>query len=161
VPSFSPKLIKMAAGFALFVLVAALFSRGNDFPFFYHTDEPGKVEQIIECRRNFHHPLLMLNSGSYALALSGMDRTYQNTAVAGRWVNALFAAGAVVVFSALALKWGGPVAALGAGTLLLLEPNLFDAAHYMKEDPALIFGLSCFLLASTPGLLRRENTLVS
>lgn len=145
---FPPILAKSAAGLALFALVAAFFSQANDFPYFYHTDEPGKVVQIIEGKRNFHHPLLMLNASSAALTLSGVDKTFQNAAVAGRWMNAFFAAGAVVVFSALAWKWGGPVSAVCAGTLLLLENNLFEAAHYLKEDPALLFGLSCFFLAS-------------
>lgn len=140
--------MKIGAGLALFVMVAGLFSRGNDFPFFYHTDEPGKVEQIVEGRRNFHHPLLMLNASSSVLTLGGMDWTYQNAAVVGRWVNAFFAAGSALMLSALAWHWGGPIAAVCAGTLLMLETNLFEAAHFLKEDPALMFGLSCFLLAS-------------
>lgn len=133
---------------ALFVCGVTLASRSNDFPYFYHTDEPKKVEQLVENYRNFHHPLLMLNAAQIALRLSGLSETYQHAAVVGRWTNAVFAAGAVVAFALLAWHWGGPLAAVSTGTLLLLENNLYEAAHYLKEDPALMFGLGCFFLAS-------------
>ena len=35
----------------------------NTFPFYYHPDEPGKVEQVLGMRPwNFHHPTLLLST---------------------------------------------------------------------------------------------------
>ena len=39
-----------------------LCSRWADFPYFYHSDEPSKVRQVIEGTRNLHHPPLMLDA---------------------------------------------------------------------------------------------------
>ncbi|HEX8372275.1 MAG TPA: phospholipid carrier-dependent glycosyltransferase, partial [Chthoniobacterales bacterium] len=140
---------QMAAWAALlFLLTVGLYSRWNDFPFYYHTDEPRKVEQIVKQTRDFHHPQLMLNAATVALSASGLEKTYQNAAVAGRWMNAIFAAGAVVALTLLAWHWGGSRAAVASGTLLLLENNFFEAAHYLKEDPALMLGISVFLLTA-------------
>ena len=35
--------------------------RHNNFPFYYHTDEPGKVERVVSGEHNYRHPLLMIN----------------------------------------------------------------------------------------------------
>src|SRR6202022_1683638 len=54
-------LSKIAPFVALVALLAVLLSaytRHNAFPFYYHTDEPGKVNQIISGTRTYRHPLL-------------------------------------------------------------------------------------------------------
>ena len=43
------------AAVALFAATLWLDTRENGFPFFYHPDEPDKVDQIITGKWNFHH----------------------------------------------------------------------------------------------------------
>ena len=45
---------------ALLCVCFVLNTRHNRFPYYYHPDEPGKVEQIMEGRWNLHHPPLLL-----------------------------------------------------------------------------------------------------
>jgi hypothetical protein len=132
---------------ALFLLCLLLNTRENDFPFIYHPDEPGKAAQIIQGRRNFHHPLLLVSATEYATRIFSLPRTPQAVVEAGRWVSAIFAAGAVVALALIARLRYGALAGWGAGIVLCLEPRLFEAAHYMKEDTALTFGFSLGLLA--------------
>ena len=47
---------------ALLALLLWAYTRHNNFPFYYHTDEPGKVEQVISGEHNYRHPLLMINA---------------------------------------------------------------------------------------------------
>src|SRR5207249_6668300 len=64
----------------------------------------------------------------------------------GRWVSAAFAAGAVVCLFLLAWFRAGWLAALAVGVITALYSSLFKLAHYMKEDPALMFGLALAFL---------------
>ena len=41
----------------------------------------------------------------------------------------------------------GVLAGAAAGLLIMVTPLFYELAHYFKEDPALIFGLSLTLLA--------------
>jgi hypothetical protein len=127
----------------LFGLVAfALFTRNNDFPFYYHTDEPGKVRQVLTGDLNFHHPLLLLKSTRLVMAMTGTLAQPQPVAEAGRTVSAFFAAAAVVALVLLAWSFGGPLAAVLAGVLLVTHPVIFELAHYMKEDCSLLAGVA-------------------
>jgi 4-amino-4-deoxy-L-arabinose transferase-like glycosyltransferase len=65
----------------------------------------------------------------------------------GRWVAAAFAAGAVVALALFVRLEYGAIPGWAAGFVLCLEPRLFEAAHYMKEDTALVFGFALGLLA--------------
>jgi len=152
-------LTALAFGLAAF----ALFTRHNDFPFYYHTDEPSKVQQVLTKERNFHHPLLLLESTEVALVLTGAARDPQSVVEAGRTVSAFYAALAVVALTLLAWSHGGPIAAGLAGTLLATHPVLFELAHYMKEDCSLLAGVAvCFLglqlYSRRPTLLRAALT---
>ena len=58
----------------LVALVACAFllnTRHNQFAYFYHPDEPGKVEQVIEGKWNFNHPMLLLSTAKVAVELTG------------------------------------------------------------------------------------------
>lgn len=132
----------------LFAVSLALNTRHNDFPYTYHPDERGKVVQLIEKTRNFHHPLLLLTATDWAARLTFTERTPQNLVVVGRWVSAAFAAGSVVALALTAWLLYGGLAGWAAGVVLVFQDELFKTSHYLKEDPALMFGLALSLLAA-------------
>ena len=142
---------------ALFVASLWLFTRDNGFSFSYHPDEDGKTFQIIQRERNFHHPLLLLNATDLAVHLARVPLTSQSVVVAGRWVSAAFAAGAVAALAIVGFYRGGWIAAWAIGLLVATHGKLCEAAHYLKEDTALVFGLAVFLLA-TEMFSRSPNT---
>ncbi|MCX6968291.1 MAG: phospholipid carrier-dependent glycosyltransferase [Verrucomicrobia bacterium] len=136
--------------FAAFLFAAGLglFTRSNAFPFYYHPDEPVKVKQIQTAHWNFNHPMLMLTTARLAVNGIGAEAANpQRVVEVGRWVSAGFAAAAVALLAALAWKIGGRFAGISAGLLLLTNHQLFELAHYFKEDTALLFGTSAWLLA--------------
>jgi hypothetical protein len=132
----------------LFIASLALFTRDNRFSFDYHPDEDGKTHQVIERERNFHHPLLLLNATDLAVHLAGTPKTNQRVVIAGRWVSAAFAAGAVAALAMVAFYRAGGLAAWAVGLLVATHDKLYEAAHYLKEDTALLFGLAFFFLAA-------------
>jgi len=132
----------------LFVFSLMLNTRHNDFAYSYHPDEAGKTGQVIGGSRNFHHPLLMLSATDIVSRVSFLPREPQTVVEIGRWVSAVFAAGAVVALALLARLRYGAVAGWGAGIAVALQVDLFETAHYMKEDPALLFGLALSLFAA-------------
>ena len=133
---------------ALIFLVAGLvwFGRNLDFNGHVHPDEPNKVRQILEGRYNFHHPLLMLDSVRLLTAAGG-ERDYDSVMLAGRRSTAIYSALAVVLLVLLTGRLYGTWIAVAAGIFLLTSPQFFELAHYFKEDPSLVFGLSLALLA--------------
>ena len=133
---------------ALFFGSVLLFTRDNGFSFSYHPDEDGKTFQIIQRERNFHHPLLMLNATDLAVHVAGVSKSSQAVVIAGRWVSAAFAAGAAVALALVAFHRCGCVAAWTVGVLVASHGKLYEAAHYLKEDTALVFGIAVFLLAA-------------
>lgn len=132
----------------LFVGCLLLFTRDNGFSFSYHPDEDGKTFQIIQRERNYHHPLLLLNATDLVAHLAQVPLTSQAVAVAGRWVSAAFAAGAVAALAVVGFYRGGWIAAWAVGLLVATHGKLYEAAHYFKEDTALVFGLAVFFLAT-------------
>ena len=46
----------------------------------------GKVRQVIDGTRNFHHPLLLISATDLATRALHIERTDQNVVVVGRWV---------------------------------------------------------------------------
>lgn len=141
---------------ALIFAGAWLFlAQDNTFPFYGHPDEPGKAEQVLSGRRNFNHPALMLNTTAVVQGLFGGDRDYNRVTQLGRWVVAGYAAGAVALLAWLVVRlWGERKAAwrvvglVASAVLIASTPQLFEFAHYFKEDPVLCFGLAAFLLAA-------------
>jgi hypothetical protein len=130
----------------LFATSLALFVRHNAFPYYYHPDEPGKVEQVIDAKWNFHHPMLLLGATRAVVQLAGIEKREQPVVEAGRMVSAGFMAAAIVALSLLAYAWRGWQAALASGATLALHHQLYELAHYMKEDSALLAGLALSFL---------------
>ncbi len=132
----------------LFVGSFALFTRHNDFPYSYHPDEAGKVGQIIKGSRNYHHPLLLLSATDVVSRIAFIPRTPQAIVETGRAVSAALAAGTVGALALLAWRGYGIFAGWCAGVAVALQADLFETAHCLKEDPALVFGLALSLLAA-------------
>jgi len=143
--------------FALLLFVAALllFTRQQGFPWFYHPDEPGKVEQVITGQWNFHHPMLMLQTAKLAAGSKAVAGNEQAVVETGRTVSAVFAAMAVALLSVAAWRVAGSVAGVFTGLLLLTHHQLFELAHYFKEDTSLLVGVAAVLCALAG--YRRKN----
>lgn len=135
---------------ASFAAAFFLYTRHADMPFYYHSDEPSKVQQVTgERPLNFKHPLLLMNATRALAKLSGADQERQSAVRAGRTASALFGAGALVALVAFAWLERGLLAALCVSVVVLLCHGLFTFAHFMKEDTAVVFGFSCVLLAAS------------
>jgi hypothetical protein len=119
-----------------------LYTAHNSYPFFYHTDEPGKVRQVIDGTRNFHHPLLLITATDFVTRALRILRNDQSVVVAGRWVSAICAALAIGGVALLVARRTGLIAGMAAGLLAGLHPVLFQSAHVMKEDCALLLGIA-------------------
>jgi hypothetical protein len=132
----------------LLVLALTLNLRHRDFAWYYHPDEPGKVEQVLADEWDFHHPMLLLTTTKLAVELLHISREPQAIVETGRAVSAVFTALAVVAFSVLAFMWRGWLAGVAVGGALLLHHQLFELSHYMKEDAALLLGLALAWLAA-------------
>ena len=125
-------------------LCAALlwfYTAHNSYPFFYHTDEPGKVRQVIDGTRNFHHPLLLITATDLAARSLRVEQTDQNVVAIGRWFSAICAVLALLGVAMLVARRAGLLAAVAAGLLAGLHPVIFQSAHEMKEDCALLVGI--------------------
>ncbi len=137
--------------FATAILFAALTlfltTEANRFPSTYHPDEPSKARQILGGEYNFHHPMLLLTATRGLMALAHVPNDQDAVTIAGRWASALFTAGAVFSLVLVAALFAGSFAGFIAGCLLATNHELFELAHYFKEDPAVLFGLSAFFLA--------------
>ncbi len=135
---------------AVFLSAWGVFTWGNAFPYYYHPDEPSKVRQVQLDYRNFHHPLLLLNTTRLAAALGeeAQDpvRESQRIAVVGRRVAAMY--GAVAVTALVCLGWalGGLRVGLMLWPLLVMHEQLFELSHYFKEDTSLLAGLALAFL---------------
>lgn len=131
----------------LFVACLWLYTRNNTFPFFYHPDEPDKVEQVITGKWNFHHPLLMLETVKLAASALHLPPDEQQIVIVGRWVSAVFAAIGVVALALLAHQYSGARGFVGVAVLLGMHHQVFELAHYTKEDTALLMGVALTFLA--------------
>ncbi len=130
------------AGLSLF-----LTTRDNQFPASYHPDEPSKARQVLDRDYNFHHPLLLLGLTRALVAVAKVPPQEDAVTVAGRWASALFTAGAIFALALIAISVGGAGAGIFAGCLLVANHQLFELAHYFKEDPSCLIGVSAFFLA--------------
>jgi hypothetical protein len=124
-----------------------LTTEANRFPSSYHPDEPSKARQVLNGKYNFHHPMLLLTTTRAFVALAGIPADADAVTIAGRWASALFTSGAVFCLVLLAVLLAGPFAGFIAGCLLVANHQLFELAHYFKEDPAVLLGVSAFFLA--------------
>jgi hypothetical protein len=142
------KLWLTAWALILFVATLLVHTEHNAFPYFYHPDEAEKADQVLTGEWNFHHPMLLLTTTKAVVQVGHVERNPQAVTVTGRWVSAACTAGAVVALAFLAFVWRGWTASLATGGALLLHHQLFELAHYMKEDTALLLGLSLSFLAA-------------
>lgn len=124
-----------------------LLGRQLDFGGYVHADEPNKVHQITQDKYNFNHPLLMLHSVKLYAQAAGISGDYGRVILAGRWSSVVFSSLAIAFLVLVTGRLHGAVAGAAAGILVLCTPLFFELAHFFKEDPALIFGLSLSLLA--------------
>ncbi len=152
-----PRLRALLLWSAVFALSLAHFTRHSDFSYFYHPDEPKKAFFITETRAQFNHPQLLTTSARFLAWVQGVNECPQEAAEAGRLASAIFSSLLVVFLALAALRLVGPVAAFLVVPLLLYHPGVFEAAHYMKEDPALLMGLGATVLASV-ALVRNPTT---
>jgi hypothetical protein len=130
----------------VFFITMFLYTHRNNFPFFYHTTEPSKIEQITVHNYNFNHPLLMLDTAGLAAKISGAQ-TQQEKVMAGRTVSAVYASLTIVLLMICAHLLSGPFAAAAAGFLMSFSPMMIRLSHYFKEDPTFLFGIALSLLA--------------
>ncbi len=142
------RLLVLLWALLLFAATLAVHTRHNDFAYFYHPDESAKVDQVITGQWNFHHPMLLLSATKAAGAGLGVKLEDQSVVAAGRWVSAACVAAAVMAFSLIAWAWRGWTATFATGLALLLHHQLFELAHYMKEDSALLMGIAWSFLAA-------------
>jgi len=140
---------------ACFAAALALYTRANTIPYYYHSDEPSKVNQVTGARAlNFKHPLLLMNSTRAVAWATDVGPNKQRASLAGRWVSATFGALSVAGLVALAWRQRGPWAAVCVAPIVLLSHGLFTFSHFMKEDTALLVGIVATLLAATEFLQR-------
>lgn len=131
----------------LFATALLLYSRHLDSPYYYHADEPGKTAQVIKDYRNFHHPLLLVNMAATAVDVFQVPLRPQPVVEIGRWVSVFFSALAVGLLAAFAWRARGAATAIAAGLFLMLHQDVFELAHYFKEDPALLGGIALTFFA--------------
>src|SRR5207302_208494 len=112
-------------------------------------DEPDKVEQVMTGKWNFHHPLLMLATTKLAVTALHTPPNEQQIVIVGRWVSATFAGIGVVALAWLATYYRGLWGFAGVALILGLHHQVFELAHYMKEDTALFMGIALSFLALT------------
>jgi hypothetical protein len=132
------------------VVGLAWFSTNNSFKFYYHPDESGKVKQIATSKRNFHHPLLMLTTARLMTRFcleKPREMSYEKIVVIGRWSSVIFTTAAAAAVAMMAWMSAGRLAGWLAGVLCLTSPQLYEFAHYFKEDPALTAGLMLSFLS--------------
>ena len=125
-----------------------LNTRQNHFPFYYHPDEVKKVNQILSGERNFNHPLLLLNTVELAWKFACRPTDRQAVVEIGRNVSAGFIVLGTLAFMLAAWRWRGAFAGVATGAWLTLHQQVFELAHYFKEDTALYFGVGLFALSA-------------
>lgn len=140
------KILILSPYIIVFFMMMLLYTQRNDFPYFYHTTEPSKIEQITVHNYNFNHPLLMLDTAELAAKISGAQ-TQQEKVMAGRTVSAVYASLTIVLLMVCVHLLSGPFAAAAAGFLMSLSPMMIRLSHYFKEDPTFLFGIALSFLA--------------
>lgn len=131
----------------LFAGCLLVYTQHNSFPYYSHADEQSKVRQLFNRDFNFNHPQLMLVSVDLVRLVRGQHDGYQRVAETGRWVSAVFAASSVVLLALLGWREYGLLGALSVGLLVAVCPILGVTAHFLKEDTALLFGITLTCLA--------------
>jgi hypothetical protein len=122
------------------------FGRDLDFSAYAHPDERNKINQIVQSYYNFNHPLLMLNSARVVAAVSGKTEDFEAVKIIGRSVSVFYASISVGILALVMGRFYGRLVGVAAGLFVLTNPHLFEFAHYFKEEPTVLFGISLTLL---------------
>lgn len=138
----------------LFFSSITLGTLNNNQPIEFHPDEQSKALQIDTENWNFYHPQLMINATRLALFIldagqigtKTRTRTPQYIVQTGRAVNTLFYAltSCLTAMGFWLLRgwfWG-----VTTGLMTSVCPAFILRAHYMKEDPAMLFGIGTIWL---------------
>lgn len=138
----------VALGWGLLALW--VFTRNNDFPISYHPDESSKVLQLLSPweRRNFNHPLLMLESADLVRKVFEVPRRQRDVVIAGRCTSAALASAGVVALALAGYAAFGWIGLLICGSAMALCPPLLVEAHYLKEDTSLAAGIMLAILGA-------------
>jgi Na+/H+ antiporter NhaC len=134
---------------AFFLVLVCLFwfGRGLDFSAYAHPDERNKINQIVQSYYNFNHPLLMLNSARVVAMVAGKESDFEAVKRIGRSVSVVYASLAVGILSLAMGRLYGRWVAVATGLFLMANPHLFEFAHYFKEEPTVLLGISLTILA--------------
>jgi hypothetical protein len=119
----------------------------HDSPWFYHNDEPSKVQQIQSGERNLRHPPLMLTLTDLLATMDGATQNPQAVVELGRGLSAFCMALALALMVDWALIMVHPVTALGLLLALPFHSGLFEAGHYFKEDALFLCGVALSIRA--------------
>ena len=131
----------------LFAVCLVWFGRGLDFSAYAHPDERNKINQIVRSYYNFNHPLLMLNSTRIVAAVTDTTADFEAVKFIGRSVSVFYAAVAVGILALVMGRLYGGLVGWATGLFVMSNPHLFEFAHYFKEEPTVLFGISLTLLA--------------
>lgn len=93
--------------------------------------------------------MLLLTTTRAIVAITGSPHDEQAVTVAGRTASAAFTACAVACLVLLACLHAGLLCGAAAGAFLATNHQLLELAHYFKEDPAVLLGVSATFLAIT------------
>jgi len=133
----------------LFLTVVAVVVGMNygqlDFAWWYHNDEPSKVQQIQSGERNLRHPPLMLSVTDLLAKISGAGEDAQAVVKLGRMLSTVSMALALALMVDWAFVMVGPGAALLLAVVFPFQPELFEVGHYFKEDALFILGIALSL----------------
>ena len=124
---------------AILTLSFALNMYGNDFQLGYHSDEPKKVEFILNNTQDWHHPILILQSVRLVNVPLGLHTRWQ-LAILSRIVMAMYGTLIALMMYKIARQRLPMLYALGVGALTAVTPSIVIHSHYLKEDIAFTFG---------------------
>jgi len=134
----------------IFVSCFTLYTWNNDFSIRYHPDEPSKVAQVLSPaqERNFNHPQLMLEATLWTMRVLNVPSEPGAALRTGRCVSAGLMSLAACAVAYAAYRAGGRGAMGVVAVSVGLCPQALAAAHYFKEDAALLAGVTCVVAAS-------------
>jgi hypothetical protein len=132
---------------AVFLVGFFWFTHGNKYPSFYHPEEEIRASQVINGDWDLHRPLLSAITTKLLKTLLHVPNDLQAVVRLGRTVSAFFAVGSIICLSLAVYLLGSSAAAGLLSILLLCQHQLFDLAHTMSENSALLFGSGLTLLA--------------
>ena len=148
-PSSNRRQLAILAALCTFLFLGTLqlYTQHNSFPYYCHADEHKKVKQLLTRDFNFNHPQLLLVATDMVRRIRNQVDGYQEVTMSGRWVSATFAATSVVLLTLMGWTAYGLTGAWCVGLLVAICPVIGVTAHFLKEDTAMLLGLSATGLA--------------